>query len=98
MPADDDVANLQRDNSELHGGRLAAVRLAERGDDVAGVSQNKQFAGLRPGDEVWIDARVRAGDKKRIGVLAARQMLEQLSLRAERAFLEVMNAFDQLLN
>src|SRR5262249_2588228 len=77
---------------------LAAVAGPVRRDDVAGVAQDEQLAGIGLGDQVRVDARVGAGDEQDLRALFAGQAFKQFTLAAEDGRLEVMNSLHELLH
>src|SRR5690606_41427784 len=64
VPADDDVRHLEHHDGVFDRGRDAARHHAVRWHDVAGVAADEKITGLRLGDEIGIDARVRTGDEE----------------------------------
>ena len=92
MTTHDDVPDAQPRHRQLNRGRFAARRRSVRRNEVAGVTQNEQLAGLRLRDEIRIDTRIGAGNEQRVGRLTARETFEQLALRGEERRLKVMKA------
>jgi hypothetical protein len=96
VAADDNVLYAQPGDGKLDGGRLARRRRAVRRDDVARVSQNKQIAGERMGEQIGIDTRVGTGDEQRLRLLAVDQFLIQVVKLAKVFVLKLVDALDQI--
>ena len=98
MTADDNVLDAKCCHSELDSRRLPAVGRTVRRHDAASVAKDEQVARLRAGQQVRVNAGVRAGDEQRVGVLPLRQRLKQPLQRTEVLILELVNALNQFLH
>src|SRR5205085_4487835 len=98
VTADDDVLDAESCDGELDRGRFAASLTGMGRNDVAGVPEDEQVAGLRLREKVRVDAGIGAGDEERLGVLSVSERLEQSLERTEVFFLKLVDTLNQFLH
>ncbi len=96
VAADHDVADPEHRHRVFHRGADPAGLRPVAGDDVAGITDHEEFAGLALGQQFGDHPTVRAGDEQCLGGLPGGQGLEQLRARRVGVALEAEKAVDDV--
>src|SRR5262245_12311055 len=94
MAAQDDVSNAEMGHGVFDRRFFAVGCGAGGGDEVAGVPEDEQLPRPSLRQEIWIDARIGAGDEKGQRRLPFAQLPKQLLLAAEDPLLKVEDSLN----
>src|SRR5271157_5490703 len=94
MATHDDMLDLELDDGKLDRGRLAGWSRDGRRNDVAGIADDKDLTGAKPGDQVRNDTGIGAGDNKITRALAMSQNQKKVLVLLELVLLKRSDALD----